>query len=117
MSSVCDGCGKGGPLIKHSLGRDFFGGVYDRLTPASDRAPAWYCQDCSRQKHMQRDYRSISEALDRLMADEASPLSDAGEAARAAARLAEIAKGVGSGLLEKAEVEALRARLKECGLA
>ena len=40
----CDACGiEQGPLLKLSLGKDFFGRVYDRLSPASDQSPKWYC--------------------------------------------------------------------------
>ena len=35
----CDGCGATDvPLMKISLGRDFFGRVYDRLSPSADQA-------------------------------------------------------------------------------
>src|SRR5437899_1430519 len=40
----CDGCGAADvPLMKISLGRDFFGRVYDRLSPSADLSPKWYC--------------------------------------------------------------------------
>ena len=49
MPSACNACGAtGAPLAKVSLGHDFFGRVYDRLTPASDRSPAWYWSSESR---------------------------------------------------------------------
>ena len=40
----CNACSAAGaPLMKFSLGKDFFGRSYDRLSPASDQSPKWYC--------------------------------------------------------------------------
>jgi hypothetical protein len=122
MPSACDACGTTGvPLAKVSLGHDFFGRVYDRLTPTSDRSPAWYCPPCSEEKAMQLDLRAIGEAAG---ADD-SPLAQAGELERAAARLREIAARLKAGfdadtpfhgkLLAVGEVETLLAELEKRG--
>jgi len=116
MPSACDACGTTGtPLAKVSLGRDFFGQVYDRLTPTSDRSPAWYCPLCSEEKRMQLDCRVIREAA---RAGEGSPLAAPAALERARTRLGEIAVRLKDGgfhgkLLPMAEVEALRAELEK----
>jgi hypothetical protein len=127
MSSTCDACGAtGSPLAKVSLGRDFFGRAYDRLTPASDRSPAWYCPRCSEEKRMQSDYRVIKAAAEALAAGAESPLADPKTRDRAAERLGRIVERLGAGLapgqpfaqklLTAPEVEALRAGLKGAGV-
>ena len=56
----------GGPLTKFSLGKDFFGRPYDRLSPLSDHNPKWYCDPCSMHKNLQRDFRDIRAEFDKL---------------------------------------------------
>ncbi len=92
MIPGCDGCSATGlTLVKVSLTRDFFGDIYDRLTPASDRAPAWYCPNCSEEKHMQTDFRLIAAAWVRHRSGEGSPLDDTNTCRRAHDRLQKIA--------------------------
>ena len=87
----CHACGAtGGPLMKFSLGKDFFGRPYDRLSPSSDKSPKWYCEGCSMQKNLQRDFRDITAELDKLGAGQSSQLSKPDEFQRAALRLREI---------------------------
>lgn len=126
MPSMCDACGATGTtLAKVSLSRDFFGRMYDRLTPSSDRSPAWYCPSCSEEKRMQLDCRTIEEALAALAAAEASPLAEPGTLTRALDRLRAIAARLRAGhedaggrtpyhghLLSGARVEALQADLE-----
>src|SRR5207245_5785449 len=57
----CDGCGATDfPLMKISLGRDFFGRVYDRLSPRADLSPTWYCDNCSVSTNLPRGLRAIN---------------------------------------------------------
>lgn len=110
--SGCDGCGIGGlPLSKVSLARDFFGGVYDRLTPASDKSPAWYCPTCSAEKRMQTDYRLIAAAWADYRAGRPSPLNALASRKRACLWLRETARRLGGGgaqrLLTEAQVTEL----------
>jgi len=108
-SMACDGCGSTGlALTKISLGRDFFGDSYDRLTPMTDKAPAWYCPPCSKQKAMQVDYRVIAAAWVAFCAGEPSPLADADIHQRSRARLDEIHRYLTSG-------EAVSGRLLDVG--
>lgn len=87
----CNGCGATGTaLMKLSLGKDFFGRAYDRLSPSSDQSPKWYCEHCSMQKNLQRDFRDINAELDKLAAGQDSQLSKADEFQRASLRLREI---------------------------
>ncbi len=83
----CNACHvTGTPLMKQSLGKDFFGRTYDRLSPASDQSPKWYCDPCSMMKHLQRDFRDIHAEFDKL--DERTgfgPVGAGSETARAAA--------------------------------
>lgn len=127
MSSACDACGaSGAPLAKVSLGRDFFGRAYDRLTPASDKSPAWYCPRCSEEKRMQSDYRVIQAAAEALAAGADSPLGDAQTRERALTRLKQVVERLGAGmgpgqpfaqkLLTTADAERLLAGLKGAGV-
>ena len=87
----CNACGATGtPLIKLSLGKDFFGRTYDRLSPSSDQSPKWYCEICSMQKNLQRDFRDITAEIDKLAAGQTSQLSNSDEFQRAALRVREI---------------------------
>jgi len=41
-AGACNACGATGiALMKLSLGKDFFGRVYDRLSPSTDQSPKW----------------------------------------------------------------------------
>lgn len=116
----CDGCGAHGvPLAKVSLGRDFFGGVYDRLTAGSDRVPAWYCPDCSEVKHMQVDFRLIQAAWRDQRAGAPSPLDDPAACRHALGRLTEIAECLqrrgATPLLAADEVAALASEMSGVG--
>ncbi len=91
VSGSCNACGAtGAALMKLSLGKDFFGRAYDRLSPSTDQSPKWYCEGCSMQKNLQRDFRDILEEFDKLSADQGSTLSNHEEFQRAALRLREI---------------------------
>jgi len=88
----CDGCGATDvPLMKISLGRDFFGRVYDRLSPSADLSPKWYCDRCSVEKNLQRDFRDIKGEFEKLTKGAASALGQADQFQRAKLRLKEIA--------------------------
>lgn len=87
----CNACGATGiALMKLSLGKDFFGRTYDRLSPSTDQSPKWYCEGCSMQKNLQRDFRDITAEIDKLAAGQASQLSKSDEFQRAALRVREI---------------------------
>lgn len=90
--TTCDGCGaQTGPLMKLSLGRDFFNRAYDRLSPSTDQSPKWYCEGCSMLKNLQRDLRDIRTEFDKLRHGHASALESADERQRAHLRVREIA--------------------------
>jgi hypothetical protein len=90
-SGSCNACGATGiALMKLSLGKDFFGRTYDRLSPSTDQSPTWYCEGCSMQKNIQRDFRDILGEFDKLAAGQASTLSTQEEFQRASLRLREI---------------------------
>ena len=114
----CDACGAEGlPLLKLSLGKDFFGRVYDRLSPSSDQSPKWYCESCSVQKNLQRDYRDIRTEFDKLDSGQPSELTTAGQLQRAHLRLREVAELVsgsfsGTRLVDPAEVRELLGRIQ-----
>lgn len=114
----CDACGRDqGPLLKLSLGKDFFGRPYDRLSPASDQRPKWYCETCSMHKNLQRDFRDIRAELDKVSTGQPSQLGAADQWERAQLRLREIAAildghAAGSRLLDPADVKALIHRLQ-----
>ena len=87
----CNACGATGTaLMKLSLGKDFFGRTYDRLSPSTDQSPKWYCEGCSMQKNLQRDFRDITAEIDKLTAGQTSQLSKPDEFQRAALRVREI---------------------------
>lgn len=113
----CDACGGQGPVVKLSLGRDFFGRAYDRLSPSADQSPKWYCETCSMHKNLQRDFRDIRAEFDKLAAGQPSELSGAEPRQRAQLRLREITaildgRAPGSGLLNPADVSALMDRFQ-----
>ena len=88
----CNACGANGTaLMKLSLGKDFFGRPYDRLSPSTDQSPKWYCEQCSMQKNLQRDFRDIRAEFDKLSAGQSSELSQTDMFQRATIRLREIA--------------------------
>jgi len=98
--------------MKLSLGKDFFGRTYDRLSPSSDQSPKWFCEGCSMQKNLQRDVRDIRGELDKLGAGQSSELNSAGQRQRAHLRLREIillleGTAGGSRLLDPADVHTL----------
>jgi hypothetical protein len=114
----CDACGADrGPLMKLSLGKDFFGRTYDRLSPSSDTSPKWYCESCSMQKNLQRDFRDIKAEIDKLTGGQASTLTAADQLQRAHLRLREIQALLGSQvsgtrLIDPADVTALLQRVQ-----
>ena len=90
-SGSCNACGATGTaLMKLSLGKDF-GRTYDRLSPSTDQRPQWYCEGCSMQKNLQRDFRDIVGEFDKLTAGQGSTLATQEEFQRASIRLREIA--------------------------
>ena len=95
-TGACNACGAAGTaLMKLSLGKDFFGRAYDRLSPSADQSPKWYCEHCSMQKNLQRDFRDIRAEFDKLTAGQASELTKTETFQRAALRLREIAAILG----------------------
>ena len=113
----CNACGaSSAALMKLSLGKDFFGRTYDRLSPSTDQSPKWYCESCSMQKNLQRDFRDITAEIDKLGAGQASQLSRSDELQRVGLRLREIvalldAAQKRSPLLAREEVTRLLERL------
>jgi hypothetical protein len=88
---ACDACGATkGSLVKMSLGKDFFGRAYDRLSPSFDQSPKWYCETCSMHKNLQRDFRDIRHEFDKLNAGQMSELLTSDQVQRAFLRLREI---------------------------
>jgi len=114
----CDACGADrGPLMKLSLGKDFFGRTYDRLSPSSDASPKWYCEACSMQKNLQRDFRDIKSEFDKLSAGQSSAMGAAESFQRAQLRLREIQALLGnqvsgSRLVEPSDVTTLLQRVQ-----
>ncbi|OQW41088.1 MAG: hypothetical protein A4C66_02160 [Nitrospira sp. HN-bin3] len=87
----CQACGSSSEsLTKLSLGKDFFGRAYDRLSPSSDQNPKWYCTSCSLHKQLHRDFRDILAEFDKFRAGFGSELAKADEFRRASLRLHEI---------------------------
>ena len=115
----CDGCGTGqGPLMKLSMGKDFFGRAYDRLSPSFDQSPKWYCERCSLHKNLQRDFRDIRVEFDKLDAGQSSELSSLEQQQRAQLRLREITailsgQSGGSRLIDPSDVSALIHRMQD----
>jgi hypothetical protein len=104
-------------LLKLSLGKDFFGRTYDRLSPSSDQSPKWYCEPCSLQKNLQRDFRDIRTEFDKLSSGQPSELATAEQLQRAHLRLRELAAQLGgsvsgSRLIDPTEVSDLLGRLQ-----
>ena len=98
----CDGCSAADvPLMKVSLGRDFFGRVYDRLSPSADLSPKWYCDACSVEKNLQRDFRDIKSEFDNLSKGAASALGQADQLDRATLRVKEIAAMIAANALKQ----------------
>ena len=98
----CDGCGAADvPLMKISLGHDFFGRVYDRLSPSADLSPKWYCDRCSVEKNLQRDFRDIKGEFDKLTKGTASALSQSDQLERAMLRVKEIAAMIAANALKQ----------------
>src|SRR2546426_12091433 len=64
---------------------------YDRLSPSSDLSPKWYCERCSVEKNLQRDFRDIKGEFEKLTKGAASVLGQADQLGRATLRLKEIA--------------------------
>ena len=114
----CDACGTTQkPLVKVSLGKDFFGRPYDRLSPSSDLSPKWYCESCSVHKNLQRDFRDIRTEFDKLSKGQASEIAGTDQLKRAHARLQEIAAALdthaaGSRLITLTDVNALISRMQ-----
>jgi hypothetical protein len=91
VAGSCNACGATGTaLMKLSLGKDFFGRSYDRLSPSTDQSPKWYCEGCSMMKNLQRDFRDIAAELDKFGTGQSSQLSKPEEFQRAGLRLREI---------------------------
>lgn len=114
----CDSCGsRESPLQKLSLGKDFFGRPYDRLSPSSDVSPKWYCVTCSMHKNLQRDFRDIEAELAKWAHGDASEMQDPGQRQRAELRLCEISllleqAGGQSPFLDRATVTAAVSELE-----
>jgi hypothetical protein len=112
----CNACGAHGTaLMKLSLGKDFFGRPYDRLSPSTDQSPKWYCEPCSMLKNLQRDLRDIRAEFDRMSNGQSSVFSQEDERQRAQLRLREIAAIVEghqgeSPLVNRADVQQLIVR-------
>lgn len=117
-SGVCHACGAANkPLMKLSLGKDFFGRPYDRLSPNADQSPRWYCEGCSLHKNLQRDFRDIRAEFEKLASGQQSELARVEERQRAQLRLQEIAaildgQGGSSPLINLEEVTGLLHRLQ-----
>ena len=90
FAGKCDACGASGvPIMKVSLGRDFFGRTYDRLSPNADLSPKWYCDPCSVEKSLQRDFRDIKGEFAKLSKGGTSALTLSDQLQRATLRLKE----------------------------
>jgi hypothetical protein len=99
----CDGCGATDvSLMKISLGHDFFGRVYDRLSPSADVSPKWYCDACSVEKNIQRDFRDIKGEFDKLAKGTDSALGQINQLERATLRVKEISAMIAAHALKQA---------------
>lgn len=116
----CDGCATTDvSIMKVSLGRDFFGRVYDRLSPNADLSPKWYCDACSVEKNLQRDFRDIKGEFENLSNGTVSTLSQAEQLDRATLRVKEIAAMLAANALKRTilksdDVSALARALASC---
>lgn len=114
----CDGCKTDrGPFMKLSMGKDFFGRSYDRLSPSRDQAPKWYCDPCSMYKNLQRDCRDIRGEWDKTVGGQPSELKHPDQMQRARMRLQEIAailstQRVASSLIDPHEVNTLTQKMQ-----
>jgi len=114
---ICQACGVSSEsLLKFSLGKDFFGRSYDRLSPASDQHPKWYCPMCSMHKNLQRDFRDIRAEHDKFITGQGSELTKGDEFLRSSIRLREMitildSAQTPSSLLTRQEVTLLMERL------
>jgi hypothetical protein len=114
----CDGCRTDqGPFMKLSMGKDFFGRSYDRLSPSLDQAPKWYCDPCSMYKNLQRDCRDIRGELEEVVGGRPSELKHPDQMQRARLRLQEVAailatQRVASPLIDPQEVKALMQKIQ-----
>src|SRR5262249_61459917 len=77
-------------LLTSSRGRVCCARSYARHSPTADQSPKWYCETCSMQKNLQRDFRDIRAEYDKLSAGQGSALSNNEEFRRASLRLREI---------------------------
>src|SRR5438445_12335395 len=69
----CDGCGAtDGPLMKISLGREFFGRVYDGLSPSAELRPKWYCDHSAGGQTLQDYFRGMNGEVEDLCKGAAS---------------------------------------------
>ena len=105
--------------MKLSLGKDFFGRPYDRLSPSTDQSPKWYCEPCSMLKNLQRDLRDIRAEFDKMSSGQSSAFSHEDERQRAQLRLREIAaiaegQQCESPLLNRSDVQQLIDRFHAC---
>jgi len=103
--------------MKLSLGRDFFGRVYDRLSPNADLSPKWYCDACSVEKNLQRDFRDIQQEFGKLHKGDPSALNQNEQLQRATLRLRELTALISGAtlkqqLLKPDEVSALSRSLE-----
>lgn len=109
----CDGCRTDqGPFMKLSMGKDFFGRSYDRLSPSRDQSPKWYCDPCSIHKNLQRDCRDIRGELEKVSDGRPSELKYPGQIQRAGLRVQEVAaivstQQIASSLIDPYEVHTL----------
>lgn len=107
FAGKCDACGASEvPLMKVSLGHDFFGRIYDRLSPSADLSPKWFCDPCSVEKNLQRDFRDIKGEFAKLNKGEVSALTQTDQLQRARLRLKEIAALIASNTLKQALLKA-----------
>ena len=113
MDIRCGGCRTDqGPLMKLSMGKEFFGRSYGRLSSSRNQSPKWYCNPCSMHKNLQRDCRDIRDEFDKVVNGQPSELEHSNQMQHARLRLQQIAailstQGVASSLIDPHEVNAL----------